>query len=215
MNYYYSDIPGNYTDVFMAVFGVMLAVMGIICLVIFLFGAVGNYTLSKNRGYPYPWLSFIPIAGSWVLGGIADNINACNGKQTHYRLIVTICSAVSTLAAIIVIIFTLIQMPNMLLASYMELDSAVVEFITQITLFSSLLSIVSILNRVFLLICEYTIYQDYCPNQSVLFLLLSIFLGIDNFFLFAIRNKPSRSIYNQNANKTAAPIPNVPPPFVP
>jgi len=59
-----------------------------------------------------------------------------------------------------------------------------------------IVSLIGLANKVFLFIALYRIYVDYDPNNSIMFLILSIFFQITiPFFLFAIRNKPSVSIY--------------------
>ena len=83
-------------------------------LVFYILQAVGLYRMSKNRGYQYPWLAFIPVASGYVLGGIADNINVCYGRRSNWRVWLAILSGVSLASTVLSALLSINWLYNML-----------------------------------------------------------------------------------------------------
>ena len=51
----------------------ILAVIGILAVITYIFSSLGSYTLAKRRGIRAPGLAWIPIGGvRWILGSLAD-----------------------------------------------------------------------------------------------------------------------------------------------
>lgn len=206
--YYSSEVPSYMMEAL--TFGILIGLfIGLaIAFVFYIFNALGLYQISKKRGYKNAWLAFIPVVNSFVLGGIADNINACYQKKSSYRIWLLILNIVSTFAggiyAIVAVgnFFQLVQE-----ALIYGAVSSYSGFIAETLLFSSLMSLVSIAMMILNFICQYKLYSDYAPNNATLFLVLSILFSIAPFFIFAIRNKPSASLYyvNQRMNPTPPP----------
>ena len=157
----------------------------------YLFNAMGLYKLAKNRGYQYAWLAYIPIASTYILGSIADNINKCYQKKSNLRVWLLVLAIVQSFGSIIYSVVTLASFPEMISDSYYGVSSSIASTL----LISSLVSLSSIGFLVIRCICEYKVYTDYAPKNATMLLVLSILLGLSPFFIFAIRNKPSSSIY--------------------
>lgn len=193
--YYEQELIFNlFNSIFISIFVVSF----LVAFLFYIFQAIGLYRMSKNRGYQYPWLAFIPIAGSYVLGGVADNINACYGRRSIWRIWTVILSGISIVSSIVSMIYSLSWISDLLNAvfsgfynEYYFLDSF--SSFGPMFLFIMLGSLVSLANTVISMVCFYKIYQDYSRN-AILFLILSILFGIAPFFLFAIRNNPSASL---------------------
>lgn len=175
----------------------------VIALVFYIFQAIGLYHMSKNRGYRYPWLAFIPVAGDYVLGGIADNINVCYGRRSSWRIWVTVLSGLSLLSNVLTVTLSISWLYDMLESAfsgqfneYYFLDQ-IYSFYGPLFFFTMLGSLVGLGYTIVSMINFYKIYQDYSRN-AVLFLVLSLLFGIAPFFLFAIRNKPSASLAYRN-----------------
>lgn len=178
---------------------------GIYLLVAYFFCAKAVYTISKNRGYQYPWLSYIPFANSWMIGSIADSIHACYGKRTRYRVILISTALVPFAALIMLVIITVLYSTRY---NHYGIEMMFLPIIPSIVMLIAL-----ILNYVMYMICLNTVFKDYIPDQSVLFLILSIIFGIQAFFLYAIRNNSSQSLAYQNYCRNMQSRPNASSPF--
>ena len=42
-------------------------------IVMYVFSALGLYTMAGNRGIEYKWIAWIPVVQLWLLGDLIDN----------------------------------------------------------------------------------------------------------------------------------------------
>ena len=50
------------------------------------------YKISKEQGNDKAWLAWLPVGSDWVIGKIADNIDAENGKKRNWSKVLLILS---------------------------------------------------------------------------------------------------------------------------
>lgn len=177
--------------------GIFLSVMGvalIFSLVCYIFEAIGVYTIAKRRSIKSPWLAWIPIGNVWLWGCIADQYQyVARGQSKNRRMIILILSLAS---------FVLSSMTASRAAGTMAELVMYADYMTEAeinALMTSMLasgagsmfgSIVSIVLMVFQYIALYDLFNSCDPNNSTMFLVLSIIFGIARpFFIFADRNK--------------------------
>lgn len=188
--------------IFAAVLVIVLVFVVILALLYYLFEAIGLYKIAKNRGYKNAWMAFVPIASSYLIGGIADHINSCSGKQSSWRIWMLIASIFSVVSSVFVSVFAFQYMEEIIQLAYYGNEPAIWDIYGRMMAVSGISSIVSIACMVISYIVLYKIYRDYSQNATV-FLVLSILapnlfgIQLSPFFLFALRNKPSASIAYQ------------------
>ncbi len=203
--FYPTDIPSAAIEAvtFGLIFGLVIGLA--IAFVFYIFNALGLYQISKRRGYKNAWLAFIPVVNSFVLGGIADNINACYMKKSNHRIWLIVLQLINCALyfAYIGVLFSF--MVKVIQQAIYYGAQPQYSDVAPIMLMGLLMGLVSIALLVFTCICWYKIFADYSPNNATLFLILSILFGIAPFFIFAIRNKPSASLYH--AAQRANPVP--------
>lgn len=107
---------------------------------------------------------YIPCYQDCILGVIADDINIFGGKYTEW------CGHLFGLSVMDLAMF--------FIALYNRISFLALVFV--LVIFLAL--------RQYRLRSCYAIYKDYAPKQAILFIILSIFLGIDYLLLFMIRN---------------------------
>lgn len=158
--------------------------------------ALGLYTMASRRGIRKPWLAWIPIISVWILGSLSDQYRyVVRGEVRSKRKWLLGLNIVEAVLAVVMIgmlgsifvnaVFSAMQnLPE----SYM-LDMAMNRAMTIMVLALPALGI-SIASMVLYYMALYDIYNSCDPRNSVLFLVLSIFLGIPRpFFLFCNREK--------------------------
>ncbi len=149
---------------FIIFIGIYLFIL-LILFVSYIFKSIAIAGMAKRRGIDNSWLGFIPIAQSFMLGSILDNINAYRHKKTYYGIILLTLNII-----------------------YVALSSSAV------WLFQSNISVitVSLLTptiRIFNLIIAFLIFKDYTPKSWVLFGILSAIFQLDFIFIFCLRKK--------------------------
>lgn len=194
--YDYSASPDS-TGIMLGVLGGILAfslIALVFSLLCYIFEAVGLYTIAKRRGIKSPWLAWIPIGSAWICGCIADQYQyIAKGQVKNRRMIILILSLASFVLTAMTTGRVMSTMTNLVMYSeYMsetEVNSLMMSMMAggASGLFSNILSIALI---VFQFITLYDLFCSCNPDNSTMFLVLSILFGILRpFFIFADRKK--------------------------
>ena len=172
-----------------------LAIGSIIGLVLYIFKAVGLYSMAKRRNIGGAWLAWIPVGQYWVAGSLSDQYKkTVKGKSSANRIITLVLALAGWIVSVFAgsaVISSLIQMLTAIVNEDMqELSYAAAMLSGGSGLLGLLNSGLSIALFVFWQISLYDIYASSCPKHSVLFLVLGIFFEVTvPFFLFCNRKK--------------------------
>lgn len=158
--------------------------------------ALALYTLAKRRGIKNPWLSWIPVANCWIVGTLSDQYRyVVKGEVKNKRkalLILNIINAVICIAMVVVAVIMLAGTISSAMAGSSEaemVEAAVGALVGILALCLPLIG-VSIAICVIHFMAMYDIYTSCNPQNSVLFLVLSIFFTVtEPFFIFFNRKK--------------------------
>lgn len=185
----------------------VLLLSGFVCicsLAIYVINGIAMMTIAKNRALTGGWMAFIPYLNWFQLGKVTDDIREkTTGKKSSFRIWLLICS-LAVLGILVlfllvyfvyIIVFTgVIRFGDLPMASMSMIFSVVMillDLLYLVPLFACL---------ILQYVCYYYIFADYAPDKKVLFLVLSIFFSfLSPFFLFAIRNKPAKSLAEHTA----------------
>lgn len=170
--------------------------VGIVLLVFYIFNAIGLYSISKKRGYNKAWLAFIPILNWYLMGAIADNINLAINKKTGFRYLLLVFGGASSVFEVIKSIFFVSSLDDLIL--YVEDPMQFGGVVTSMGALNGFSGLIGIGLLIVLGFTLYRIYMDYSPNSAVVFLVFSLLFRLYPFFLFAIRNKQSVSMFYAN-----------------
>ena len=154
-------------------------------LVMYVLNAVGIYRIAKRRGIHHPWLAWVPIGGSWVLGSIADQYQyVVNQKKTSRRKILLILSLVMIVAC----------MPLMCGAALLMINSDAEGASFALGIAFLVLSYLATMGlvitvTVFSYIAYYDLFRSCKPGKEILFLVLGIIFNVTlPFFVFFCGN---------------------------
>jgi len=145
------------------------------CVVMLVLNAVGMYRIAKRRGIHHAWLSWIPIGNNWLLGSISDHYQyVAKQKVTKRRKILLILSIIQVAVAGIIG-----GSAAALVISSMGDGSMVGSILLIALLVISYLALIglAITIMVFGYIAVFDLFRSCRPENDVLFLVLSIFLG--------------------------------------
>ncbi len=165
---------------------IYLAVIGICILAVlipnYILTGIGYSTIAKRRGVKGYWLAWIPVAKNWVIGGIADEYDqrrlGCKRRFRVFMLIAAIVNVLSTvvlfigLAAVVPFIINAVHGNEMeMMKNIMQLSICFEYGIIGISFSSAALT-------AFYYISIYKIIESFTPKLAVLFLILSMFVGL-------------------------------------
>ena len=164
----------------------ILAVIGILAVITYIFSSLGFYTLAKRRGIRAPGLAWIPIGGvRWILGSLADQYASLTGSKLRCSRHILLWGELVLTAAAIPLLVSATQLLTAALAG-----QDVSMQLLQLNGVQTLLNLASIALSVMIYIALYKVYKSCDPQNTTLFLVLSIVINVTMpFFVFACRNK--------------------------
>ena len=158
--------------------------------------ALALYTIARRRGLRNPWLAWIPVADSWLLGSLSDQYRyVLKGEHRSkrkillfFRVLITIMW-ISLMGLLVNLCFHAVGGVFWGAMSDERMFQILHQAMHLLVLCLPLIGI-SIAYAVFRYMALYDIYKSLDPENCVLFLVLSILFGItEPFFLFFSREK--------------------------
>lgn len=180
--------------ILMFIFFALLLSLGI-GVVFYIFRSLGLYTIAKRRGISNPWLAWIPVANGWMLGCISDQYQyVAKGKVKNKRKVLLTLQIVYF---VLYCVYYCVVIPEFMDAfielmqtgaSMEHVMSELMGFTSGAATISPFLSGISIAVTVIQYFALYDLYQSCNPDNSVLFLILSILISVTMpFLIFASR----------------------------
>lgn len=214
----------NETEVEMFVMSYLISLLFSlgIGLISYVFTSLGYHTLAKRRGINHPWLAWIPVGNLWIMGSLSDQYRyVTRGRVTNKRKVLLGLS-IATYALLAVMIGLYV---NIFIEVLPLIDQSAVSDAQIMGMAAKLIGVlgvclvvlvVSIVAAVFQYIVIFDVYRSCDPNNSVLFLVLSILLGVVYpFLVFACRNKDLGMPPRTAAPPVQPPVYNPQPPVEP
>ena len=221
MSFIYSALEeGSIFDLLLALFsGIPAGTLSIIC---YVFSAIALYTIARRRGIHHAWLSWVPVLNCWILGSISDQYQyVVRGQIKSKRktlLLLNLLQAILTICIVFVSIGILWDLAGTVMHSmeFYQLHPLFKPFLGLLALLLPLICI-SIAFTVIRFIALYDAFRSLDPNNSVLFLVLSILFSVtEAFFLFFNREKDKGMPPRRDAPQPSNPEPvNQDPPETP
>ena len=182
-HYYFEDmIFTMLAGLFAAIPSMLLSCAG------YVLTAVAIYVIARRRGLRKPWLAWIPVVNVWLLGSLSDQyqyvVKRKNTSRRKWLLVLNLIKPVLAAGTLWfgVIIFQQIGF-GVVLSSIWDLWLGLFGF-------GLPLMAVSVAAMVIRYIALYDVYKSQDPANAVLFVVLSIFVGItEPFLLFFNRDK--------------------------
>lgn len=151
--------------------------------------------IARRRGIDNPWLAWVPVGSSWLLGAVSDQYRYVTyGQIRDRRKLLTWLSAV--LYAVLTVLFVLlaIWIVGAISAAGISGEEAFIATYMGgfyvIYMVALLLSGVSTVMSVFQYMAYYDLFRSCDPDKSLIYLLVSIFTTYPlPFFVFSCRNK--------------------------
>lgn len=176
----------------------ILIAFGVVC---YIFGNKGLYAIASRRGIKNPWMAWIPVANSWILGSISDQYAQRKyGQDPNLRKKLLIFSIITQSGMTVTPAIGSFSMninlgglsaPEGTMA-WLELPEfariALIVFGVFAITFGVVALVLSIIQTVYQYKAYYNLYASCKPQQAVLFLVLSIVTPAGPFLTYACRN---------------------------
>ena len=158
--------------------------------------ALALYTLAKRRGIDNAWFSWVPVLKLWMIGSLSDQYRyVVKGQVKSKRKVLVVLSIISMVLTVAIVIVSGMAVAQVAASVFTDVSEDVlmgriVGLILTVCALALPLAGVGIASMVIQYMAVYDIYTSCDPENSVLFLVLSIVFSITQpFFLFFSRNK--------------------------
>lgn len=180
-----------------ALFGLTWStVPSLVSVAVYVFTALGLYTLAQRRGLRHPWLAWVPVANVWILGSLSDQYRYVVRGQVRSKrkvlLTLNIISAVMGLVMTVVIVAAVVRWVFSFQAgaSETEIVNAILGSVMGVLALCVPWAGVAIASAVLRYMALYDIYTSCDPANNTVYLVLSILFGFTQaIFLFLCRNR--------------------------
>lgn len=185
----------------LAIFGgIMIMIWGLLMLLVigigvtfYVFRSLGMYHIAKRRGIHNPWLAWLPVGQSWILGSVSDHYQyIARGKTRNYRKVLMWLEVGLYVISLVMSIISVVTSMGAVVGAAMEMEELAILGSMGLAGFSIIMSLVvvaaSVAYSVFAYICYYDVFRSCKPENATLFLILSIFVSAAMpFLIFACR----------------------------
>ena len=162
-------------------------------IVAYVLQSIGMHTIAKRRGIKNPWLCWLPIGNAWILGSISDQYQyVAKGKVRNRRkVLLALAIAAGCITAVLVVLafvgaLYMMGYGAVVLGAEVAAGAMLVVVIMVYLLIVALVIVQAVLQYMAL----YDLFASCNPNNSTLFLVLSIFFSVTlPFFVFFSRKK--------------------------
>lgn len=153
----------------------------------YVFSSLGIYNIAKRRGIHNPWLAWLPIGNIWIQGCISDQYQyVAKGKKTGRRKILL---GLGLASVALTGVYGVLEIGSLVALTLGEGTATGATFAGAM-LVSLLTMLLAVISMVFQYITMYDLYCSCDPDNSVMYLVLSILINICTPILYFIcRNK--------------------------
>lgn len=156
----------------------------------YVLSALAIYTISRRRGLRKPWLAWVPVLNVWLLGSLSDQYQYVVKRETKSKrkwlLVLSILMSVLIVTLVVLVITVAV---SAIMGSGKLMADAFGQLMAILGILLPLAGI-AIAYAVIRYMALYDLYKSLDPDNSVLFLVLSILFSItEPFFLFFNRSK--------------------------
>lgn len=186
----------NYCDtVVTSILSAMFAFVptGLVSIAAYVLTSLSLYTIAARRQIANPWLSWIPVVRSWILGSLSDQYRyVVKGQYKSKRKILIGLKIVNALMAFFLIGQAVYSVINIIkvAACYNAQPDGILGLILGNLATIAVMAVIWAVTKVIRYMALYDVYMSMDPSNGVLFLVLSIFFPItEPFFLLLNRDK--------------------------
>ena len=169
----------------------MLVFSAMVGLALYVFRALSLYKIARRRGISNAWLAWVPVAGDWILGSVADQYQyVSKGRIKNRRLpllLLGLCvAALQTVTMLIGITWLEISIRTMT----GQIPAGAVSPLIGAYVLPALAWIGTVVQLVIRCFAVYDLYRSCTTRYNVLFLVLGlVFQFLEPVFFFICRDK--------------------------
>ena len=187
---------------------------GMIAIAAYVLSSMALHTIASRRGLGNPWLAWIPVANSYLVGSISDQYRYIVRRERKSKRVVLLTLSIIRAVLSVVVLGQLIAVIGQGITGIMwnyserQILEEIMESVVNLLCMCLPLCAVAIAYAIVRYMALFDIYKSLDPSNSVLYLVLSILMGVtEPFFLFYNRNKDDGMPPRRKPDQPAQAIP--------
>ncbi len=165
----------------------------LLTVVSYVLSSLALYTLAARRGIRPAWLSWVPVLNVWIIGSLSDQYRyVVKGQYKSKRKSLLVLNLLTGLIGLVMAVVGVIMGARLVtgIAYGTYVEETVISAVLAIILLALPLAGLIIAAAIVRYMALYDVYKSMDPDNSILFLVLSILFRVtEPFFLFFNRNK--------------------------
>ena len=157
-----------------AALGTIILLFGGLLLADYILSSLGLMRLAKRRNIPNPWLSWIPVANTWITGSIVDEYDLHQGKIRQWRTVLLTTMVLTLVSMVLYIGEILIIVINAENIYYTE----TLWFTVRVFIIACLMVFASTAAKGCSMVCMYKVYESTVPEKAVKYFLISLLVPL-------------------------------------
>lgn len=214
-DYYGADV--EFIGVFLVLWLILCLGSSVYSIAAYVLQSLSMYTIASRRQINHPWMAWVPVVNSYLLGCIADQYQyVAKGRNTARRkVMLTLSIIVCVLLLAVLVCYVLVIINSVTAGISGATDTQILESIMAplivIIVAAMVMCILAVAQLIFQYIALYDLYVSCEPKNATLYLVLSVLISVTQpFFLFACRKKdlgmpPRKSEYQPAMQPLAEP----------
>lgn len=184
-----AGLPEELILFYVSFFSTLMVILLVFSVINYIFQGISMHTIAKRRGIEKPWLAWVPVGNTWLLGCISDQFRYLAYGETTNRRSQLLRRNMIVLVGSLVVGFLMGFVIGLQESGAMSESTSLVIILLLLLGTYGLLA-VSVVAMVLQYRCLFDLYRSCNPSMAVVFLLLSILVGYPQpFLLYACRNK--------------------------
>lgn len=189
-------------------------ILSLIPIVLYILCSLSLYTISRRRGLPHAWVSWVPLVNIFQLGTVADHYQLSRKGRKGFMRWVLILSGAACIAGLLLILAAALKviislLPFALTFGLLFLSEDYASSVDEVSKWASAVATNGLLLCIPLLLIHpfvrYRVYRSCAPSTAVLYLLLSLLLPfLHPLFLFLLRKKDDAAVYGSVPSDTTS-----------
>lgn len=103
---------------FLAILGILIFIFAIVGIVLYVIYSYSLYKMAVKQGLENPWIAFIPIAQSYILGKLIKDLKVFNFEIPQIEIVLPVASLIVLVLSQIDILGSVLSLANFILTLF-------------------------------------------------------------------------------------------------
>lgn len=142
--------------------------------------SLGIFRISKQRGVGTPWMAWIPVANSWLIGKICEEYDGQRGYKRPWHKVLLIMNLITVGGMFVFYVLLFVAMGIATYSMSYTYEVSVISMILLVVAYIGIIvvAVIAVASSACTSICIYKIFESFVPQKAIKYLLLYLLVPI-------------------------------------